>query len=65
MSIDGTYITYEMPYAKYQYYGEREDGSHKVTHYTTPGTGSYWDERMISAEGPDLIQEVEDYIRRQ
>ena len=63
MSTDGTYITYEMPYARYQYYGEREDGSHKVNHHTTPGTGPYWDERMISADGEQVIKEVEDYIR--
>jgi hypothetical protein len=57
-------ITYEQQYARYQYYGEREDGSHKVRHYTTPGTGPYWDERMISADGEQVIKEVEDYIRR-
>ena len=55
-------ITYEMPYARYQYYGEREDGSHKVKHYSTPGTGPYWDERMQSAELQDLIDEVQAYI---
>ena len=43
-------ITYESPYASYQYYGQREDGSHKVRNYTTPGTGPYWDRRMVSAE---------------
>lgn len=57
-------IIYEQQYARYQYYGEREDGSHKVSHYTTPGTGPYWDKRMWSAEGVDIIQEVQDYIRR-
>jgi hypothetical protein len=57
-------ITYEQEYAKYQYYGKRKDGTHKVQHYTTPGTGPYWDRRMWSAEGQDVIQEVQDYIRR-
>lgn len=57
-------ITYESPYASYQYYGERADGSHKVSNYTTPGTGSYWDKRMVSAEIDDVISEVQDYIRR-
>lgn len=55
-------ITYESPYAKYQYYGEREDGTHVVKNYTTPGTGTYWDRRMVSAEIKDVIKEVQDYI---
>lgn len=56
-------ITYESPYASYQYYGVREDGSHEVTHYTTPGTGPYWDKRMWSAEQYDILNEVHNYIR--
>jgi hypothetical protein len=57
-------ITYEMPYARYQYYGMWEDGSHKVNNYTTPGTGTYWDKRMWSAEGQNVVQEVQDYVDR-
>lgn len=59
VSIDESSIRYEMPYARYQYYGIREDGTHKVKHYTTPGTKSYWDKRMWSAEGKDVIKEVQ------
>jgi len=55
-------ITYEVPYAKYQYYGVREDGTHQVKNYTTPGTGTYWDKRMVSAEMHDVVREVQDYI---
>lgn len=57
-------ITYQSPYASYQYYGERQDGSHKVSNYTTPGTGPYWDKRMISADIDKVIQQVEEYIGR-
>lgn len=57
-------IIYEMPYARYQYYGVREDGSHKVQNYTTPGTGTYWDKRMVSAEMQDVVKEVQNYINR-
>lgn len=57
-------ITYEMPYARYQYYGVREDGTHQVKNYTTPGTGPYWDKRMVSAEMQDIVEEVQDYIGR-
>jgi hypothetical protein len=55
-------ITYESPYAKYQYYGMRADGSRPVKNYTTPGTGTYWDKRMTSAEMQDIVKEVQDYI---
>lgn len=57
-------ITYEMPYARYQYYGVREDGTHKVRKYTTPGTGPYWDKRMASAESDKIVQEVQDFVNR-
>lgn len=57
-------ITYESGYASYQYKGEREDGTHKVKHYTTPGTGPYWDKRMVSAEMKDVVKEVQDYVNR-
>lgn len=57
-------IVYESPYASYQYYGERQDNTHKVKNYTTPGTGPYWDQRMISADMNSVVAQVEDYIRR-
>lgn len=57
-------ITYESPYASYQYYGVRADGTHVVRNYTTPGTGTYWDKRMWSAEKDDVIREVQSYVNR-
>ena len=62
VDIESDSITYEMPYARYQYYGMRDDGTHVVTHYTTPGTGSYWDKRMVSAEMQDIEKEVQKFI---
>ena len=62
VDINSNSITYEMPYARYQYYGMREDGSHEVKSYTTAGTGPYWDKRMVSAEMQDIVKEVQDYI---
>lgn len=32
----------DVPYAAYQERGMRRDGSHKVRHYTTPGTGAHY-----------------------
>ena len=63
-TLTNSSITYEQPYASYQYYGEREDGSHKVKNYTTPGTGPYWDRAMMSAESEDVIKDVQDEIDR-
>ena len=57
-------ITYESPYARYQYYGMRDDGTHQVQNYTTPGTGTYWDKRMVSAEMQDVVKEVQNYVNR-
>lgn len=57
-------ITYNVPYARYQYYGKRMDGSHEVKNYSTPGTGKYWDKLMMTAEGEALTKEVQDYIDR-
>jgi hypothetical protein len=62
VDVESNSITYEMPYARYQYYGVREDGTHEVKNYTTPGTGTYWDKRMVSAEIQDVVKEVQDYI---
>ena len=61
--IEGHYIIYDKDYAKYQFYGMRADGSHKVQNYTTAGTGTHWDKKMWSAEGHLLEQEVQDKIR--
>lgn len=53
-------ITYEQPYASCQYIGEANGG--QVKNYTTPGTGPYWDRRMVSAEMQDVVAEVQYFI---
>lgn len=58
------YIVYESPYAHYQYIGMREDGTHLVHNYTTPGTGPYWDKKMVSAEMGEIVKEVQNFIDR-
>ena len=64
VNIESNAITYESPYARYQYYGVREDGTRQVKNYTTPGTGPYWDKRMVSAEIQDVVKEVQKYVNR-
>lgn len=62
VEIGTNYILYNMPYASYQYFGIREDGTHRVQNYTTAGTGPYWDKVMWATEKSDVIKEVQDYI---
>ena len=52
-------ITYESPYAHAQYVGHTTG---PVVNYTTPGTGPYWDKRMVSAEMQDVVKEVQNYV---
>lgn len=49
-----------VPYAAYQERGERLDGSHKVRHYTTPGTGSRY---LQNAFESVLKEGIGSYIR--
>lgn len=58
-------IIYNQEYARYQYYGVREDGSHKIQNRTLtkhPLASSYWDKKMVSAEMVDVIKEVQDKV---
>lgn len=66
VDIGSDYIRYNMPYAVYQYHGVREDGSHRINpdNYTTPGTGPYWDNEMVSAEYQSVVDEVQEYFNR-
>ena len=54
VDITSDTITFKTAYAKKQYYGS--DG--KPWHYTTPGTGPYWDKRMLSVERDDILREI-------
>ena len=59
LDIGADYVTYETIYAHAQYVGYTTG---PVTHYTTPGTGPYWDKRMWSAEKDQVIEEVQRYV---
>lgn len=54
-------ITYQSPYAHAQYVGYTKG---PVLNYTTPGTGPYWDKRMVSAEIQDVVKECQAFINR-
>ena len=53
-------IHYSEDYAFPQYRGYT---SGPVVNYTTPGTGPYWNEKMVSAEMSDVYKEINDYMK--
>lgn len=68
-------IKYISPYAHYQYTGKKAKGasrplgvkrkiSGEKLKYHTPGTGSKWDKLMMDKRKKDLINDVQDYIRK-
>lgn len=64
VDIKADSITYQTPYASYQYYGVRQDGSRPVKNYTTSGTGPYWDKVMWTAKGQDIVKQMQDLVNR-
>lgn len=63
--VKGTdYIKYNMPYAHAQYVGIVHGTPIKDENRTTPGTGPYWDKRMVSAEINDIVKECQAFINR-
>lgn len=54
-------VTYEEHYASPQYYGHTKG---PVRHYTTKGTGKYWDRKMWSAEGDMLVNDVAQFMKK-
>ena len=67
--IEGQYIVYHQPYAEYQYYGQRKDGSHKINPDNRDrsehrSATSYWDKKMVTAEMRDIEKEMQELINR-
>jgi hypothetical protein len=53
------YLVWDAVYALYQWFGVRADGTHRVRHYTTAGTGRQWVETARSQYGDrwrDILQ---------
>ena len=63
--IQGNLIIYDQEYANYQYEGISKTG--KKLNYSTdkhPLATSYWDKEMWSAEGQDVVRQVQNYVDR-
>lgn len=57
-------VVYNQPYAEIVYKGVRNE---KELNYQTdkhPLAGPYWEKRMMSAEGKDVIKEIQNFTRR-
>lgn len=62
VTIDSNSITYEQEYAHAQYIG-KVNGK-PVVNYTTPGTGPYWDKRMVSTDMQNVVAEVQNFVNK-
>lgn len=62
VDVEKNTITYESPYAHYQYKGKSVND--KPLNYKTPGTGSYWDRKMVAIEMDSVVKEVQDKVRK-
>lgn len=62
--IQGNLIIYDQLYANIQYEGIINGKKIPESHYTTPGTGPYWDKRMWSAEKERIVRQVQNEINR-
>lgn len=51
------YLIWDTVYALYQWFGVRADGTHRVHHYTTPGTGTQWVDKA-KAQYSDRWQQI-------
>lgn len=65
VTLTANSITYEQPYAHYQYMGISKSG--KPLNYSPdkhPLAGSQWDKRMWTAEGQQVVQEVQNHFNK-
>ena len=58
ISMDGSKITWNAPYAGPMYRGiiTNKSGSYPIHNWTTPGTGAYWDQRAKGVFMSDWVQ---------
>lgn len=36
--------------------------TNKLLNYHTPGTGAFWDKRMLTSKGDEVVKEVQNYV---
>lgn len=60
VKVGDDYVEYQTTYAKVQYYGITH--GKRIKNYTTPGTGPYWDRRMVSADLTNVLKTLKKEI---
>lgn len=59
----GTQVTYNTPYAAYQYYGCWPDGSHVIKNHTTSGTVTKWIEHAKAMNNSKWLRVAQNAMR--
>lgn len=59
----GTQVTYNTPYAAYQYYGCWPDGSHVIRNHTISGTVTRWIEHAKAANSDKWLRVAQNAMR--
>lgn len=59
-----TQVTYVQPYARSMYFGVDPRTGRAFTYSGAPQRGSFWDVKMIAAEGAQWVKEVQEYSNR-
>ena len=63
VSVETSIITYVQPYARYVYYGISKNGNPLNYHTDKHSLAtSYWDRHMWTAEGADIVRQVQKYV---
>lgn len=55
---------YSEDYGYWSRPGISKIASGKPLNYHTPGTGSFWDKKMWTSRGKEVVKEVQDYVDR-
>lgn len=56
-------LGFNTPYASVQHEGQRQDGTHKITNYTTEGTGAKFVEAKMAADAARFMKVVAEQIK--
>lgn len=63
-NVTANTITYDQPYAEIVYYGIRNGKNITIHTDKHADATTYWDKRMWSVKGQDIIKAVQEYIKR-
>ena len=56
-------VIYDTPYAQKMYYGVTRKGK-PINYSGAPQRGAFWDEKMMAAEGDELVKDMQKVVDR-